>query len=130
MSRKEPLPRPTDGELEILQVLWQQGPCTVRQVQEALDRRKPTGYTTALKLMQIMAAKGLVSRDESQRSHVYRPRVPADKTQQQLVADLMDRVFRGSAQKLVMQALNSKNVSRQEVSEIRALLDEIERKTP
>ena len=129
MSRKELLPRPTDGELEILQVLWELGPSTVRQIQEVLDRRKRTGYTTVLKLMQIMAAKGRW-RDESQRTHVYRPRVPADKTQRQLVTDLMDRVFRGSAQKLVMQALNSKNVSREELSEIRSLLDEIERGNP
>jgi predicted transcriptional regulator len=128
MSRKQSLPRPTDGELEILQVLWERGPSTVRQIQEVLDRRKRTGYTTVLKLMQIMAAKGLLARDESQRTHVYRPRVPADKTQRQLVADLMDRVFRGSAQQLVMQALSSKNVSREELSEIRALLDDLERR--
>ncbi|MGA2615979.1 MAG: BlaI/MecI/CopY family transcriptional regulator [Thermoguttaceae bacterium] len=128
MSRKQSLPRPTDGELEILQVLWERGPSTVRQIQEVLDRRKRTGYTTVLKLMQIMAAKGLLARDESQRTHVYRPRVPADKTQRQLVADLMERVFRGSAQQLVMQALSSKNVSREELSEIRALLDDLERR--
>jgi predicted transcriptional regulator len=100
----------------------------VRQIQEVLDRRKRTGYTTVLKLMQIMAAKGLLARDESQRTHVYRPRVPTDKTQRQLVADLMDRVFRGSAQQLVMQALNSKNVSPEELSEIRTLLDDLERR--
>ncbi len=120
MPRKTSPPRPTDGELEILQVLWQQGPSTVRQVQTVLNRRKRTGYTTVLKLMQIMAAKGLLVRNESQRSHVYRPQVPADKTQRQLVADLTERVFRGSAQKLVMQALSSKNVSRAELCEIRA----------
>jgi predicted transcriptional regulator len=130
VTRKTPPPRPTDGELAILQVLWQQGPSTVRQVQEVLNRRKRTGYTTVLKLMQIMAAKGLLVRNESQRSHVYRPQASADKTQRQLVADLTERVFRGSAQKLVMQALSSKNVSRAELSEIRALLDKMERGTP
>lgn len=130
MSPKHSPPRPTDGELEILQVVWELGPSTVRQVQEVLDRRRRTGYTTVLKLMQIMASKGLLSRDESRRTHVYRTRVPADKTQRQLVTDLMDRAFRGSAQKLVMQALDSKHVSREELSEIRALLDEIERDTP
>ena len=130
MPRKTSPPRPTDGELDILQVLWQQGPSTVRQVQTVLNRRKRTGYTTVLKLMQIMAAKGLLVRNESQRSHVYRPQVPADKTQRQLVADLTERVFRGSAQKLVMQALSSRNVSRAELCEIRALLDKMERGTP
>lgn len=80
-------PRPTDAELEILRVLRQRGPSTVREVQEMLSEGKPTGYATALKLMQIMTEKGLLSRDESQRTHVYRPRVPAEKTQRQLVAD-------------------------------------------
>lgn len=130
MPRKDPLPRPTDGELEILHVLWNLGPSTVRQVQEVLDERKRTGYTTVLKLMQIMAVKGLLARDESQRTHIYRPMVPADKTRRQLVADLVDRVFMGSAQKLVMQALSSKPVSREELTDIRALLDEIEKETP
>src|SRR5271156_6726930 len=87
MSKKE-LPRPTDAELAILRVLWQQGPCTVRQVQEALDAERPTGYTTVLKLLQIMAEKELVLRDEAERSHVYRPRQSAEQTQRRLVADL------------------------------------------
>lgn len=119
-------PRPTDSELSILRVLWGRGPSTVREVQEVLNRERPTGYTTVLKLMQIMTDKGLVVRDESQRTHVYRPRVPAEKTQQQLVADLLDRAFAGSADKLVMQALSAKPISKQELAQIRALLDEIE----
>jgi predicted transcriptional regulator len=91
-----------------------------------LHAEKPTGYTTVLKLMQIMTDKGLVVRDDSQRTHVYRPRVPAEKTQRQLVADLLDRAFEGSADKLVMHALSAKPVSRQELARIRALLDKIE----
>ena len=130
MSRKELLPRPTDAELEILQVLWQQGPSTVRQIQEVLDQRKRHGLHHRAETDADHGRQGVAARDESQRTHIYRPRVPADKTQRQLVTDLMDRVFKGSAQKLVMQALNSENVSREELSEIRVLLDEIERETP
>jgi BlaI family transcriptional regulator, penicillinase repressor len=119
-------PRPTDAELAILRVLWRRGPSTVRQVQEALGESQPTGYTTALKLLQIMAAKGLVDRDESQRSHVYRPRSGEDETQQQLVTDLMERAFGGSAQRLVMQALASKRSTAEELEAIRRLIDELE----
>jgi predicted transcriptional regulator len=126
MPAKKSVPRPTDAELGILRVLWQQGPSTVREVQEVLNAERPTGYTTVLKFMQIMHEKGLVVRDESQRSHVYRPRVAAEKTQRQLVADLLDRAFEGSAKKLVMQALSAKKISAEELVQIRALLDEIE----
>jgi BlaI family transcriptional regulator, penicillinase repressor len=118
--------RPTDAELAILGVLWRQGPSTVRQVQEALERLQPTGYTTALKLLQIMAAKGLVDRDESQRSHVYRARFREDETQRQLVDDLMERAFGGSAQRLVMQALASKRATPEELDAIRQLIDKLE----
>ena len=118
--------RPTDAELAILGVLWRQGPSTVRQVQEALERLQPTGYTTALKLLQIMAAKGLVDRDESQRSHVYRARFREDETQRQLVDDLMERAFGGSAQRLVMQALASKRATPEELDAIRRLIDKLE----
>ncbi len=127
MAQNKPLPRPTDAELEILQVLWQHGPSTVRQVHDVINAVKNSGYTTVLKLMQIMTTKGLLERDESQRTHVYRPRVPAEKTQRQLVADLLERAFEGSARQLVMQALSSSKVTPQELAEIRALLDELER---
>jgi predicted transcriptional regulator len=112
--------------LEILQVLWDDGPSTVRHVQEVLCRRREVGYTTALKLMQIMTEKGLVLRDESQRSHVYRPRFSRDSTEQQLVGELMSKAFHGSAERLVMQALSSKKVSQEELAEIRKLLDELD----
>ena len=127
MVKKGTLPRPTDAELEILRVLWQRGPSTVRQVFEILSAAKTTGYTTVLKFMQIMTAKGLLERDERQRTHVYRPRIPAEKTRRQLVADLLERAFEGSAQKLVMQALSGAKVSSEELAEIRAFLDELER---
>jgi predicted transcriptional regulator len=121
------LPRPTDAELEILRVLWERGACTVREVQEALNGTKPTGYTTVLKLMQIMTDKGLVRRDERQRAHVYEAQLAQEQTQRQLVSDLVERVFNGSASGLVMQALASKKTSASELSEIRKILDEVER---
>ena len=122
------LPRPTDAEVEILRVLWQRGACTVREVQESLSEVKPTGYTTVLKLMQIMTDKGLVRRDERQRAHVYEARLAQEQTQQQMVGDLLERVFNGSATSLVMQALaTKKQASAEELSEIRRILDEFER---
>ena|SRR2546423_234242 len=120
-------PRPTDAELAILRVLWQRGPSTVREVHETLNRTKPTGYTTVLKFMQIMAEKGLVRRDEEQRAHVYTARVPQEETQQQLVGDLLRRVFNDSPAQLMMQALATKKASAEELAEIRRLLDEFER---
>ncbi len=117
-------PKPTDAELAILRVLWEQGPCTVRQIQQVLDRTRPTGYTTVLKLLQIMTEKGLVRRDESERSHVYRPRWSEDRTQRQLLGDLLDRAFAGSTSRLVMQALSSRKASPEELAAIRKLLDE------
>ncbi len=113
--------RPTDAELAILQVLWEQGPTTVRQVHEALEARE-TGYTTTLKLMQIMAEKGLVTRDESARTHVYTAVANQAETQQRLIADLMDRAFGGSAAALVMQALSSQPASAEELAEIEQLI--------
>lgn len=122
------LPRPTDTELEILRVLWQRGPSTVREVQETLGETKTTGYTTVLKMLQIMTEKGLVRRDERQRAHVYEARLAQEQTQQQLVGDLLDRVFDGSATSLVMQALaTKKKTSAEELSRIRQILDEFER---
>ena len=112
--------KPTDAELAILRVLWTRGPSTVREVAGALDRA--TGYTTILKLLQIMTEKGLVVRDESARTHVYQPAYSEDETQRQLVADLLIRAFDGSAAKLVMQALASKKASPAELEEIRKLL--------
>jgi BlaI family transcriptional regulator, penicillinase repressor len=120
------LPRPTDAELEILNVLWQRGPSTVREVYEVLLENKELGYTTVLKLMQIMSEKGLVSRDESDRTHVYEAERAQDETQRQLLSDLLDRAFNGSPTKLVMQALSSKKASREELAEIRRMLDELD----
>lgn len=117
------LPRPTDAELAILRVLWERGPSTVRQVHEVLSRERPAAYTTALKLLQIMTDKGLVSRDERDRSHVYHARLTEAQTQRQLVRDLLDRAFGGSAAKLVMQALAARRASAEELVEIRRLID-------
>jgi len=122
---KRSLPRPTPGELEILRVLWSRGPSTVREVQEALGAHE-TGYTTALKLLQIMADKGLVARDETARAHVYAPRASEGDTQRQLMGELLDRAFGGSAAKLVMQALSTREASPDEIAGIRRLLDELE----
>ena len=113
--------KPTDSELAILRVLWTRGPSTVRQVAEVLDRE--AGYTTVLKLLQIMTEKGLVVRDESERTHVYQAAYTEDQTQRQLVTDLLDRAFDGSAAKLVLQALASNKASPQELDEIRKLLN-------
>ena len=121
------LPRPTDAELEILNVLWQRGPSTVREVYEVLLEYREIGYTTVLKFMQIMSEKGLVSRDESDRRHVYEAERAQDETQRQLLSDLLDRAFNGSATQLVMQALSSKKASREELAEIRHMLDDLER---
>ena len=117
------LSRPTDAELAVLRVLWQRGPSTVREVHEELGHQRPVGYTTTLKLMQIMADKGLVIRDESQRSHVYRARTSEEGTQKQLIRDLLDRAFGGSARKLLVQALDAAKSSPQEMTEIRKLID-------
>lgn len=124
MKNKE-LPRPTDAELAILQVLWESGPSTVRQVQEVLQETRPKGYTTVLKLLQIMLGKKLVQRDASSWSHVYSTVQPAEQTQRQLVGDLLSRAFRGSTSQLVMQALAMKPTSTEELAEIREYLDEL-----
>jgi BlaI family penicillinase repressor len=116
-------PRPTDAELGILRVLWERGPSTVRQVHDILTRERPTAYTTALKLLQIMTDKGLVRRDEADRTHIYHARLSEEQTQRQLVRDLLDRAFGGSSTKLVMQALATTRASAEELSEIRRLLD-------
>ena len=126
---KKCLPRPTDSELSILSVLWQRGPSTVRAVYEELGRWQSTGYTTVLKLMQIMIEKGLLKRDDSERSHVYEAAVAQQQTQRQLLGDLLERAFSGSAQQLVMQALASKKASPEDLIEIRKLIDQMEGKT-
>ena len=119
-------PRPTDAELAILCVLWERGPSTVRQVHDVLGRERPAAYTTALKLLQIMTDKGLVRRDETARAHVYAAGAPEDQTQRQLVRDLLDRAFGGSATKLVMHALSARKTSREELARIREMLDRLE----
>ena len=123
------LPKPTEAELAILRVLWDRGPSTVRQVQEALDATRASGYTTVLKLLQIMTDKGLTLRDESERTHVYRSRLTEEQTQRQLVRDLLDRAFAGSAAQLVMQALAASRATPDELEEIRRLIDQRTRRT-
>jgi len=120
-------PRPTDAELEILTVLWSRGPSTVRDVHETMSRRKPTQYTTVLKMLQIMAEKGLVRRDEKQRAHIYAASRPQEWTQRQLAGDLLQRAFGGSAKSLILGALSAKKASREELAELRKLLEEFER---
>ena len=125
MSKTNP-PRPTDAELAILRVLWRLGPSTVRQVLDELNKNQPTGYTTALKMLQIMTEKGLVGRDESERTHIYEAALPKEDTQKQLVSDLLERAFGGSARQLVLHALSVKQSSRKELAQIRQLLDKLE----
>jgi BlaI family penicillinase repressor len=128
--KQEPKPQPTPSELDILQILWNRGPSTVREIHEVMSREKDIGYTSALKLLQIMTTKGLVTRIEEQRAHVYTAALPAEKTKQQMAADVLQRVFRGSASQLMQHALSGKRSSKQEIDEIRKLLDEYERKLP
>lgn len=117
---------PTEKELTILQVLWARGPSTVRQVNAEISRKQKTGYTTTLKLMQIMTDKGLLVRDDSQFKHVYRPAVSEERTEKQIVGDLLDKVFAGSAEKLVMRALSAKKMTAEELQKIRRMLDQME----
>lgn len=128
MSDKSPPPKPTDAELELLGVLWELGPSTVREVHEALPESKSTGYTTTLKIFQKMADKGLVTRDESKKSHVYEAAVEAEKTQRQLVRHLLEGAFGGNPVRLAMQALSEERATQEDLEEIRELLDELESK--
>jgi BlaI family penicillinase repressor len=121
-------PGPTARELAILGILWNNGPSTVRQVNEEMNKQQRTGYTTTLKLMQIMTEKGLVVRDDSKFQHVYRPAASEEKTQKQLVGDLLEKAFSGSAEKLVMRALSAKKVSAKELAKIKRMIEEIEGK--
>jgi BlaI family penicillinase repressor len=118
--------RPTDAELAILRVLWDRGPSTVRQVFEVLSAERELGYTTVLKMLQIMDEKGLVHRDGSDRIHVFTARYSQSQTQQHLLGDLLDKAFGGSAKSLVLQALATRRASREELAEIRQLLDQAE----
>lgn len=119
-------PRPTEGELAILRVLWESGPQSVREVQRILNEGRPTGYTTVLKHLQIMTEKGLVDRDESCRPQIYRARYSQEKTQRQLLQDLLRRAFGGSVRTLVMQALTTRKSSARELEELEKLLDRME----
>jgi BlaI family transcriptional regulator, penicillinase repressor len=119
--------KPTASELEILRVLWERGPSTVREVHETLSEKRPMGYTSVLKLLQIMTAKGTVCRNEDQRAHVYEACLPAEKTKRQLASDVLQRVFQGSASELMLHALAGRRTSREEIEELRRLLDEHER---
>jgi predicted transcriptional regulator len=124
-----PIPRPTDAELNILRVLWARGPSTVREVHTAMTSVRPVGYTTTLKLMQVMTAKGLLVREERGTQHIYRPRHAEQQMQRRLVRDLVDRAFGGSTTAFVLQALNSRRTSPEELDEIRRLLDTFVRDT-
>jgi len=126
---KQPSSKPTASELEILGVLWARGPSTVREVHDALSEKKALGYTTVLKLLQIMTAKGTGRRDEGQRAHVYEACQSATETKRQLVGDVLQRVFEGSASQLMIHALEGRRTSNEELEELRRLLDEYERRT-
>lgn len=119
-------PKPTKAELAILNVLWEKGPSTVRAVFDVVTETQAIGYTTVLKLMQIMAKKGLVHRDERQKTHVYDAAIAEEGTQRQLVRDLLERAFSGSTERLVMHALEEKRVTPEELARIRRMLDEME----
>jgi predicted transcriptional regulator len=121
------IPQPTDGELEVLRFLWNNGPSTVKQVHEAVNKKRPVGYTTTLKVMQVMLERGLLVRNDSKYRHIYTPTLPEEKTQRQLVTDFLEKAFSGSTEKLVMQLLSAKKLSAKERAEIRKMFDEIER---
>jgi predicted transcriptional regulator len=125
---KIPSIKPTESELEILQILWQKKSCTVREVHEILEKTKPVGYTSTLKLMQIMHEKGLVDRDTSARTHIYKPILNQEKTQKQLVKKLVENMFNGSAANLVMQALGNHKTNPEEIEEIKNFLDQLKNK--
>ena len=120
--------KPTESELEILQILWEKGDSTVRDVHEILEKRKEAGYTTTLKLMQIMHEKGLVARDTTSKTHIYSALINQQQTQQQLVNKMIDNVFNGSAARLVMQALGNHAASKEEIDSIKKYLDELGKK--
>jgi BlaI family penicillinase repressor len=124
---KQDFPQPTDGELDVLRFLWDNGPSTVKQVHEAINQTKPVGYTTTLKVMQVMHERGLLVRDASKYRHIYTPAVPEEKTQGQLLTTFLDKAFSGSAEKLVMQLLTAKKLTAKERATIKDMFNEIER---
>ena len=126
--KQESKNNPTPSELEILHILWTRGPSTVREIHEVLSKEKDVGYTSALKLLQIMTTKGIVKRTEEARAHVYSANQPAEKTKQLFASDVLQRVFRGSASQLMQHALAGRRASKQEIDELRKLLDEHEGK--
>ncbi|HEU0230347.1 MAG: BlaI/MecI/CopY family transcriptional regulator [Rhodanobacter sp.] len=126
----EDMRKPTKAEMEILNVLWARDACTVREVHDVLRLGDRTGYTTVLKLLQLMHAKGLVERDDSQRAHIYRAAASKKRTQKYLLMDLVQRVFDGSSSQLVLQALGSQPTSREELDAIRKLLNQLDRESP
>ena len=128
--KQESKTNPTPSELGILHILWTRGPSTVREIHAVLSKEKDVGYTSALKLLQIMTGKGLVTRTEDQRAHVYTATQPAETTKQQFAADVLQRVFRGSASQLMQHVLSGRRGSKKEIEEIRRMLDEHERKLP
>jgi len=128
--KQDPRFQPTPSELAILHILWSRGPSTVREIHDVLAKEKDVGYTSALKFLQIMTAKGLVTRTEDQRAHVYSAQQPAEKTKQQFAADVLKRVFHGSASQLMQHALSGRRGSKKEIEEMRRMLDEYERKIP
>lgn len=123
------MPRPTDSELEIMQILWQHGPSSVRFVNDLLSEKREVGYTTTLKLLQIMFEKGLVLRDDSNRTHVFEAAFKESDMQQKLLNQFVDTAFRGAAMKMVMQALGNHNASKDELDEIKALIEKLEQKS-
>ena len=124
--KKKSSPKPTEAELEILQILWDSGPTTVRFVNDQLNLKKEVGYTTTLKIMQIMTEKNLLARDEENKSHIYSAVYKKDETQKVLLDKFLESTFGGSASKLVLQALGNRKTSKKEIEEIRKFLDEIE----
>lgn len=125
--KKRKFPKPTEGEMAILRVLWLRGACTVRDVHSEFIKSQQTGYTTVLKMLQIMAEKGLVTRDESRKTHIYKAALDQGEAQRWFVGDLLDHLFNGSAHRLVLQALSTKKTSPEELAEIRRLIDELEK---
>lgn len=123
MKRLPTLPRPTEGELELLRILWERGPSTVRDIHQDLNSRRPLGYTSVLKLLQIMTDKGLVEREESGKAHIYHPAASQNETQDQLVRDISERLFAGSAAQLAMHALALEPVNEHDLDALRTLID-------
>ena len=126
MSETPKLPRPSDGEIEILHELWSRGPLTVRQIHRTFSQKQELGYTTVLKMMQIMHMKGLVERDESARAHVYKAVIQEEEVQERMVKKLLDRVFKGSAKQLVLRALEVKGSSSEELEKVRKIIENME----